>query len=285
MPTRRRTLIAVIASGLVLVVAAGLGGYYLFRPTFRHILGISYCTVTVGGHSVSLDVDQAANASTVAGVALRERMPERAVTVAYAAALQESKLENLNYGDRDSVGIFQQRPSQGWGPARLLEDPVYASRKFFSALAAVPGYRHMKVAAAAQAVQHSADGSAYAQYAAMASVMAAAFTGTAPHAVVCWYAGRPGRPELGSAERSLSRAFGAAVRRYKSGKPGLTVRVPAVEGWAVSAWLVTHAHTFGIKAINCRHLVWLATEGDRGWRTVRTVAARDVTGPGSVLVG
>jgi hypothetical protein len=67
-------------------------------------------------------------------------MPPRAVVVAYAAALQESHLHNLSYGDRDSVGVFQQRPSEGWGPARKLKDPVYASTRFFQALTSVPKY-------------------------------------------------------------------------------------------------------------------------------------------------
>ena len=84
--------------------------------------------------------------------------------MAYAAALQESKLQNLPYGDRDSVGVFQQRPSQGWGPRRDLENPVYATSKFFGALAKVPGYQRMPIYQAAQAVQHSADGLAYQRF-------------------------------------------------------------------------------------------------------------------------
>ena len=113
-------------------------------------------------------------------------MPSQAVTIAYATAMQESKLHNLDYGTSDSVGVFQQRPSQGWGPARKLENPVYAATKFFRALKAVQGYQTMPVYQAAQAVQHSADGSAYMQYQRMATEMAGAFTGQRKHAVYCW---------------------------------------------------------------------------------------------------
>ena len=77
-------------------------------------------------------------------------MPPRAVAIAYATALQESKLTNLHYGDRDSVGVFQQRPSEGWGTTKQIEDPVYATDRFFEALAAVRGYLRMPIYAAAQ---------------------------------------------------------------------------------------------------------------------------------------
>ena len=80
--------------------------------------------------------------------------------------MQESKLENLDYGDRDSVGIFQQRPSMGWGTTAELEDPAYAAGAFFKALVKIPGYAKLPVDVAAQDVQESADGSAYEQYAA-----------------------------------------------------------------------------------------------------------------------
>ena len=101
----------------------------------------------------------------------------QAVTVAFAAALQESELQNLDFGDRDSVGVFQQRPSQGWGTTAELEDPVYATTKFFAALVRVPGYTKMPVDRAAQDVQHSADGSAYEQWVEVATLLAGYFTG------------------------------------------------------------------------------------------------------------
>ena len=84
------------------------------------------------------------------------------------------------------MGIFQQRPSQGWGTATQLQDPAYAARKFFGALVKVPNYTTIPVSQAAQAVQHSADGSAYQQYEQTGAQLAADFT-TTPHAVTCWY--------------------------------------------------------------------------------------------------
>ena len=90
-------------------------------------------------------------------MAKRRGLPNHAVTVALAAALQESKLYNVNYGDRDSVGIFQQRPSQGWGTPAQLIDPAYAANAFYSHLEKIPTWRTLEVAKAAQLVQHSAD--------------------------------------------------------------------------------------------------------------------------------
>jgi hypothetical protein len=86
------------------------------------------CTVRADGE-VTLDSVQMANAATVTAVGLRRKMPEKAIVIALAAALQESKLENLGTGDRDSVGLFQQRPSQGWGKPEQIADPRFAATR------------------------------------------------------------------------------------------------------------------------------------------------------------
>ena len=91
-------------------------------------------------------------------------MTQKSLMVGLMAALQESDLRNLNYGDRDSLGLFQQRPSQGWGTADQVTDPRYAARKFFAALRGVKGYQSMGPGQAAQAVQRSAYPSYYAKH-------------------------------------------------------------------------------------------------------------------------
>src|SRR5580704_14118801 len=127
-----------------MAVIVVLGGYIAYQR-LQPLLSGSGCTAASGGQEITLGTGQAGIAATIAGVAQRDALPARAVTVAYAAAWQESKLQNLSYGDRDSVGVFQQRPSQGWGPRADLENPVYATSKFFGALAQVPGYQRMPV--------------------------------------------------------------------------------------------------------------------------------------------
>jgi hypothetical protein len=226
----------------------------------------SGCVVGGGRYGVTLDPGQASIAATIAGVATHRALPVRAVTIAYATALQESDLADLSYGDRDSVGVFQQRPSQGWGTRRQLLDPVYASTRFFAALTAVPGYLHLRVYKAAQAVQHSADGRAYSQYAPQGADMAGGFSGQRPHAVWCWYGagvGKGGR--LSAAGTQLRRTFGRLPISH-GGDPVARVRVhrPAV-GWAVAAWLVSHANRFGIRHVSYQGYQWTATHGRKGW--------------------
>ena len=113
-----------------------------------------------------------ANAATIAAVGLRRKLPDQAVVVALATALQESKLENLDGGDRDSVGLFQQRPSQGWGAPDQLQDPRYASTKFYNALLKIKNWQELRVTEAAQRVQRSAFPEAYDKWADEALVLA-----------------------------------------------------------------------------------------------------------------
>ena len=120
---------------------------------------------------------QIANATTIYQVSVQLGLPPYAAVIAIATALQESDLENLDYGDRDSLGLFQQRPSQGWGtPAQIL-DPVYASTKFYQALEQVPNWESIPLTQAAQAVQRSAYPDAYAKWAAPAQYLVATVSG------------------------------------------------------------------------------------------------------------
>jgi hypothetical protein len=110
------------------------------------------------------DAAQTTDAALIVAVGTRLGVPPWGQVVAIATSIQESGLRNLPYGDRDSLGLFQQRPSQGWGtPAQIL-DPTYAASRFYQALLAVSGWQTLPLAAAADAVQHSARPSAYADH-------------------------------------------------------------------------------------------------------------------------
>jgi hypothetical protein len=115
-----------------------------------------------------LTAEQSRNAWTIIGQVQAAGVPTRGLVVAVAAASQESGLRNLHYGDRDSQGLFQMRPSKGWGTVAEVTDPVFAARTFFARLKAVPGWELMSVTAAAQAVERSAFPQAYAQWEARA---------------------------------------------------------------------------------------------------------------------
>jgi LysM repeat protein len=121
-----------------------------------------------------------ANARVIVQVGREQGVSDFGLVVALAAAMQESGLRNVDFGDRDSLGLFQQRPSMGWGTASEVMDPVFASRSFFGGagnphpgltrgLLDIPGWQHMTVAQAAQAVQLSAYPDSYGRWAESAS--------------------------------------------------------------------------------------------------------------------
>ncbi len=258
-----------------MLAVAGYFAYSAYQQVTPLLTGPG-CQAGSGTGAVSLDPQQAGIAATIAGVAASEQLPPRAVTIAYATAMQESHMHNLDYGDLDSVGIFQQRPSEGWGTASQLEDPVYATTKFFGALTRVRGYLQIPVDQAAQAVQRSADGSAYSQYDLMAASLTSAFTGQWPRAVWCWPGPGPQpEPDLSAAGPALATAFGAPaagrpvtrVTMARSAKSmSVDVRVQPAEAWAVASWLVTHAETYGISDVHYGGYQWTAPAGTMGWQ-------------------
>lgn len=261
-PARSQRLSRILAA-LVVVVAAGLIALLAIKPAIR-LLQPTGCSAGTPGQPVALSPGQAGIAATIAGVASRMHMPERAVAIAYATAWQESKLSNLSYGTMDSVGVFQQRPSQGWGTAREIENPVYATTKFLAALAQVPHYRRLPIYQAAQDVQRSADGAAYGQYAITGTDMAAAFTGAVPHGVWCSYGSGVGRPRLAAARTALDGAFGRLGVRL-SADPGGEVAVSSTRrGWAIASWLVANASSYGITSVRYDGYQWRA-RGQGKW--------------------
>ena len=108
--------------------------------------------------------EQIQNARIIAQVGRAMGMSSRDILIALMTALQESGLRNLNYGDRDSLGLFQQRPSQGWGTPQQIMDPRYAARKFFERLAQIRNRNNLELWQAAQKVQISAFPRAYAKW-------------------------------------------------------------------------------------------------------------------------
>ena len=181
---RRRFRRRLLAGLLAVVVVGGGAAWYVDHRVNAPILGTG-CTAVAGGQTVTLDSEQASNAATITAVAVQRNLPARAATIALATALQESKLRNLTYGDRDSLGLFQQRPSQGWGTKAQVTDPVYAANAFYDVLVKIEGYRTLPVTKAAQKVQRSAFPSAYAAHEADARVLASALSGYSPAAFTC----------------------------------------------------------------------------------------------------
>lgn len=162
-------LIAAAAAGVISVLTGGLldpddAG----RPQPGSDYGPVLCRIDGGihGRGLSLTPAQAGNAAVINQVALDDGVqpPGRAVVIALAAAMQESGLENLDHGDRDSLGLFQQRPSQGWGTPAQIMNPAYAANRFYTHLQAIPNWWSIPLWQAAQAVQGSAYPTAYQQW-------------------------------------------------------------------------------------------------------------------------
>ncbi|WP_420843997.1 M23 family metallopeptidase [Lentzea albidocapillata] len=120
------------------------------------------------------DSDQMANAATIVAVGKQMIVPTRGWVIAIATAMQESGLRNLGYGDRDSLGLFQQRPSQGWGTPAQIMNPTYSATQFYKHLLAVPGWQAMSLTNAAQTVQRSGFPNAYARHEHAARIIVAA---------------------------------------------------------------------------------------------------------------
>ncbi|MFF3538537.1 C40 family peptidase [Streptomyces sp. NPDC002466] len=172
------------------------------------ILGGGKGKVSVPG--LGNPAEQVPNAKTIQATGVAMNIPARGQIVALATTLQESGLRNLTYGDRDSLGLFQQRPSQGWGTANEILDPVYSSTKFYEGLKKVSGWQSLSVTQAAQAVQRSGFPEAYAKWEPLATALQKAI------------------------EPLLSKAGGASPSPSPSGSGSTDAPVPSTAGGCTS---------------------------------------------------
>jgi hypothetical protein len=272
-PSRRRLVVAAVLA----LLAGGVAWLYLVSPMAQPPPG---CTVTLTGagptapgagggvagqggddpagadspsevQAYSMTPEQADNAATIAGVGMKLGMPPHAVTVAIATALQESGLHNLAGGDRDSVGLFQQRPSQGWGTAEQISDAVYATTMFYQRLRQQPHWTSVDVTEAAQLVQRSAAPDAYAQWEPQARATAAALTGEDDAQLRC-HDLRLGAPASGL----------ITVAKRELGTAALSGPQPPARGRALANWLVAHAARLAVDRVTVDGNTWTAASGE-----------------------
>ena len=285
-------LLGVAALGIVATV-----GYFVLRGTDSLFPASDECTAEVDGHRVDLTVEQAENAALITAISVRRGMPARAASIALATAYQESGLVNIETGDRDSLGLFQQRPSQGWGTTEQLLDPVYATNAFYDALARVEGYDSMEITVAAQTVQRSGFPDAYADHEPDARALASALTGNSRAAFGCDVDGDAEAVASALTDTGLTERADV-VRREALGvfgdlqlggfapggvrdghMPGSThydgravdifVRPVNAEnkkrGWAIAHYLVAQADRLDIQTVIFDDRLWRAGDGE-GWR-------------------
>lgn len=281
---------------LVLVAAAAVMVYRGVGP----LPDPEGCRVQVGDVAVDLSTEQAENATTIAAIGVRRGLPARAVSIALATAYQESKISNLDHGDRDSVGLFQQRPSQGWGTEEQIKDPYYAANRFYDELEKIKDYRQMRITEAAQRVQRSGFPEAYEDHAEDARTVASALTGYSPGGRFTCVVRGPDEdtgnektrkngltPRANAVRRDLARAFGdlplggfapggvsTGHMRGSAHYDGraLDVFVRPIDdtnnrrGWAIAQYLVAHADRLLVEHVIFDDRIWTAARSEDGWR-------------------
>ncbi|MET7277026.1 hypothetical protein ABZS29_02250 [Kribbella sp. NPDC005582] len=298
MPMKRGVLVALGSIGALSLVIGGAVAWIGGKDLGPLLPPPEQCEATVNGATVELDLEQAESAAIIAGVAVRRGLPGRAVTIALATAYQESGLRNLAHGDRDSLGLFQQRPSQGWGTTKQVQDPHYSSGKFYDALVKIKNYQTLPITVAADRVQHSAFPNAYADHEADARVLASALTGNSkavfsctvnPDDVPAQTIGKNGlTPRADAVRRDLLATFGKlstggyapggiqsghmeGSAHYEGRAVDVFVRpitaANTTKGWAMAQYLAARAKKLNIRTIIFSDKIWTAGgQSDSGWR-------------------
>jgi murein DD-endopeptidase MepM/ murein hydrolase activator NlpD len=316
----RSRKVQMLIVGIILLPLLSVGGLVMATVTMMNqvgtlLIGIAEAEEREGGGdacavlpgagggsgetATGLSAEQMANARIIIEVGLEKGVPPQGLVVAIATARQESRIENLDYGDRDSVGLFQQRPSQGWGTVEQIMDPRYSAGKFYDALLRVPGWEQMAVTVAAQRVQASGHPDAYAQWEQLARDVVAEITGSvvsgpaggcggaiancvalpsnveegltpdALNVARCTAAqfqipaasilGRGSRAANPESDHATGKAVDFMVADYKS-----AAGVATGDQWA--AWLQQYAGELGINYIIWNAQWWSAASPDKGWQ-------------------
>lgn len=263
MPRRRRAARTLGCLGAAFVVAAGtaLGaGLYASRRGWIEPLPVeARCVVTGSTGTVTLSLDQARYASIIAGRSIALGLKPRAATIALATAYQESGIRNLDHGDRDSLGLFQQRPSKGWGTPEDIRDPWHASDAFYAALVKVPGWDTADINDTAQTVQRSGVPQGYRKHEPRARILAEVFTGHAAAGITCvrhctdCSAGAGAEEFLADARRTFG---GVDVRRAA---PALTIAPrDGTEAWRLAAYAVVNGPAYHLDTVQVGSRTWRA---------------------------
>jgi hypothetical protein len=247
---------------LVIVAMVSGAGYYGYSTLFKNF-GEPTCRATALGQNTTFSPEQSANAATITAIALKRGLPPRAATVALATAIQESKLRNVKFGDRDSLGLFQQRPSQGWGTQAQILDPIHATNKFYDALIKIKGYEAMAITEVAQEVQRSAFPAAYADHEEEGRILASTLTGLSAGGMGCRLDAETASTSPADIASRLTAELG--VRTTVSGTSVQATSRNAQEAWAAGSWAVTHAESDGITSVTVGDRAWTRARGEEAW--------------------
>lgn len=267
-----------LSLGTAVAVLSLLAGLFWATVQMRgQMVLVERCTATTGDQTHSLMPEQTQNAALITAIARERGLPARAATIAIATAVQESNLINIDYGDRDSVGLFQQRPSQGWGTVAEIMDPVYSTNAFYDGLVKVDGYESMEITVAAQKVQRSGFPQAYADHEPEGRAFASALTGHSEHALTCRL-----RPAETPADQTVAERLQNVVADLPdSAALGVTTNADAKQvtitssnntetGWAHAHFAIAYAQKWGATKVTYDGYVWDRDKPDDGWQPADT---------------
>lgn len=273
---------------MVLLFAGIAGGSYVALQRYGSPAHEGTCVAAGLGTSHRYSTDRVANAALISATAVDRQLPPRAASIALATAYQESQLQNIDYGDRDSLGLFQQRPSQGWGTEAEIMDPIYSTNAFYDVLETIPDFQSADINDVAQEVQRSGHPEAYRDHETEGRLYASALTGQSGANLVCTLdsVGSTVSPEQVRAE--LARQFPLATGSGRltssldsaaSTAPQLPAEAGATAlvidpggdetlGWALANWTVARAADDGVVQVSYRGRLWdrsLRGDDAAGW--------------------
>jgi hypothetical protein len=245
------------SAAFVVVVALVAGGTAVWANLQRTpiVPVLPHCEATVKDEVTTIDLEQARNSAIITGVSIKRGLKPRAASIALATAYQESGIRNLDYGHSDSLGLFQQRTSQGWGTTEQIMDPWYSSKAFYQALVKVKNWQTGDINDVAQKVQRSGYPDAYRQHVAKAKVLASSLTGETPASFTC-VAPSPAAADANGMKTFLTKSLGKAVN-ITTTDTGLRVTTTTSQNaWAVAHLAIGATADYGLVSVNVGSSNW-----------------------------
>lgn len=243
-------------AGVSVFVLLVVGGVVAWSAYHRVPLPVDdRCTATVQGATTSLDPERAYYAALISGVSVKRGLVPRAASIALATAFQESGMRNLDYGHADSIGLFQQRPSKGWGTVEEIMDPWYSATAFYKALVKVKGWEEDDINDVAQAVQRSAHPEAYRKHVAKSRTLASSLTGQTPASFSCTVRS-PSDPDPEGMASFLKQTFGKTIKLTTT-ETGLAVTAKdTAVAWSVAHVAVAGTGRYGLAGVSIGDWTW-----------------------------
>jgi len=263
--------------GVVLATAVVVGGVVLWSSYQKVPLPIQdRCSATVQGRTTTVDPDQAYYSGIIAGMSVQRGLKPRAASIALTTAYQESGIRNLDYGHSDSLGLFQQRPSKGWGTEAEIMDPWYSTREFYRALVKVSKWDSKDINDVAQAVQRSAYPDAYRKHVDNAKTLASALTGETPASFTCVFA-NPEPADPSGLSDYLTKTLKSQIQVSATENSLRVTAKGEAQAWAAAEMAIAGSGRFGVSAVQLGPYGWtLSRSQPASWSGTGPVTSNEV---------